>query len=102
MGEIIKKGDQTIIKPGRDIMASMSQEFRDYLKNSLDEVEKEMVIDLTDVKMIDSRGLGSLIAVYNSLNKVGKKLTITNVFPEVYEIFKTMRFDQFFVIEETN
>ena len=96
MSEIQKRGNETIVKPSGDMVASMAQEFRNELRSLVEEGAKELVIDLGGVEMMDSVGIGVLIASHNSLAKVGGKLTVTSVSNEVYGLFKTMRLDQHF------
>ncbi|MBN1850801.1 MAG: STAS domain-containing protein [Deltaproteobacteria bacterium] len=87
------------IKPGKDITASMAEDFRQSLRKFLDQGVVEMTIDLTGVKMIDSVGLGILIATHNSLENVGGSLSITNVSQNIYNLFNTMRLDQHFEVK---
>jgi len=54
MSDIAKDGDQAIVKPGTDVVASMAQGFRNELRSLVEEGLKELVIDLAGVEMIDS------------------------------------------------
>jgi len=94
----MKKAKQKVIKPGKDIVASMVDELRKKLLILIDKGNNDLGIDLTGVEMIDSVGLGVLIATHNSLSRNGGKLTVTNVSEDIYGLFKTMRLDQHFQI----
>ena len=94
MSEIVKQEDQSIIKPGENVVASMAQEFRKELLSLLEGGIKELIIDLTGVTMIDSIGIGVLVAAHNSISKSGGKLAVTNVSENICSLFKTMRLDQ--------
>ena len=59
---------------------------------------EELTLDLKQVKMIDSVGLGVIIAAHNSLRGIGGKLTVKNVSNDIYRLFKTMRLDQHFEV----
>jgi len=100
MIEISKKGNQFIIKPGVDVVASMASEFRSKLRGLIQESPKILVIDLSGVAMVDSVGIGIIIATHNSLNKAGGKLRVTNVADDIYALFTTMRLDHHFTIEK--
>ncbi len=100
MARAMKKAKQNVIKPGKDIVASMVDEFRKKLLILIDKGNNDLGIDLTGVEMIDSVGLGVLIATHNSLRKTGGKLTVTNVSKDIYGLFKTMRLDQHFEIRK--
>ena len=61
MEEAIKQQKQTLIAPGRDIVASYAQELRRNLWSLIEEGVTDVTIDLAGVQMIDSIGLGVLI-----------------------------------------
>ncbi|MFP5212289.1 MAG: STAS domain-containing protein [Acidobacteriota bacterium] len=96
MSEIERRGEQVIVKPGQDLVASMTPEFRKELRVLLDEGCRDLVIDLVDTEMIDSVGLGALIAAYNSLSKKGGKLSVINASANIHGLFKTTRLDKHF------
>lgn len=98
MSEITKDGDQTIVKPGQDVVAAMAEEFRNELKSLVEEGPKELVIDLAGVEMVDSVGIGVLIATHNSMRKSDGKFIVINVSKNIYGLFKTMRLDQHFKV----
>ncbi len=99
MSEILKEGDKVTVKPGKDVVASMANEFRDELHAIIKESPKELAIDLTGVEMVDSVGIGVLIATHNSLNKAGGVLKVTNVAKDIFGLFTTMRLDRHFTVE---
>lgn len=98
MSEIVKDGNQTIVKPGQDLVATMAEEFRNELRSIVEEDPKELVIDLAGVEMVDSVGIGVLIATHNSVSKSDGKVIMTNVSKNIYGLFKTMRLDQHFKV----
>ena len=98
MSEVIKDGERVTVKPGRDVVASMANEFRDELNELIKESPKQLIIDLDGVEMVDSVGIGVLIATYNSLNKVGGDLQVINVIKDIYGLFTTMRLDRHFTV----
>ncbi|GAH73899.1 unnamed protein product, partial [marine sediment metagenome] len=88
-----------IIKPGKDIVASMAEDFRKKLLKLVEKGIKDLTVDLAGAEMMDSVGLGVFIATHNSLKNAGGKLTITNVSEDIYRLFKTMRVDQNFQVK---
>jgi len=100
MSEISKNGDQLVVKPGVDLVASMAKELRSQLHGLVQESPKMLVIDLSGVKMVDSVGIGVIIATHNSLNKSGGELRVTNVADDIFTLFTTMRLDHHFAIEK--
>lgn len=98
MSEIERTGDQATVRPGCDLVASMVPEFREEMRSLLSKTPSEITIDLTGVEMIDSVGLGVLIATHNSISRIGGKLMVTNACENIYGLLKTMRLDKHFRI----
>lgn len=98
MSEVHIDGDNATVSPGRDIVASMVEEFKQELKGLLDQGVVHMTIDLGGVEMMDSMGLGVLIAAHNSLKKKESQLTLTNISEDIRKLLKNMRLDQHFHI----
>ena len=86
------------IKPGKDIVASGAEDFKKKLLKIVKQGIKELTIDLTGVEMVDSVGLGVLIATHNSLEDMGGKLKIKNVPEDIFNLIKAMRLDQHFEV----
>ncbi|MBU1195655.1 MAG: STAS domain-containing protein [Proteobacteria bacterium] len=99
MSEIINQGDQAILKPGMDVVASMADDFKADLLSIINESSGEVVIDLDGVEMVDSVGIGVIIAAHNTLNQAGRKLKVINVTKDVYGLFTTMRLNRRFTVE---
>ena len=98
MSEILRQQDQATITPQSDMVASMAGEFKGELKALLDQGIKDLTIDIGAVEMIDSVGLGVLIAACNSIGRVGGNLTIRNASKDIHSLFKTMRLDRHFKV----
>ena len=99
MSEIVNQNDQTIIRPGIDVVASMAEGFKDELLSIIDESSAEVVIDLAGVEMVDSVGIGVIIAAHNTLNQSERTLKVINVAKDVYGLFTTMRLNRRFTVE---
>ncbi len=98
MSTISQDGTQAIIIPGNDIVASMAKDFREELKHLIDAGVQSMTIDLAGVEMIDSIGMGLLIAAHNSISKYGNKLKLVNSTQDILGLLRTMRLDKHFDI----
>ena len=88
-----------IIKPGPDVVASWTMEFKEELDSLIQESPEELVIDLTDVEIIDSTGIGVIIAAHNLLDKQGGKLKIINTTNDLYGLFRLMRLNNYIEID---
>ncbi|MFO7557336.1 MAG: STAS domain-containing protein [Desulfobacterales bacterium] len=100
MIEISKNGDQFVVKPDVDLVASMANEFRSQLQGLVQKSPKMIVIDLSGVKMVDSVGIGVIIATHNSLKKSDGELRVINVAGDIFKLFNTMRLDHHFTIKK--
>ncbi|WP_300668362.1 STAS domain-containing protein [Desulfoluna sp.] len=101
MSEIIRNERRVTIRPGRDIVASMAGEFRSELNKEIAEELEELTIDLNGVEMVDSVGIGVIIATHNTLDQQGSQLKVINIAEDIYGLFTTMRLDRHFTIEKT-
>jgi anti-anti-sigma factor len=95
---VLQEGDKTVIKPVFDIVATSLPELRDALKLAVNGGAKDVSVDMSHVTMIDSLGLGLIIATHNSLNTTGGKLSVINVSKDVLDLFKNMRLDKHFAV----
>jgi len=89
-----------VVQPGADIVASMAEGFKGSLRKLIQKGIRELTIDLAGVQIVDSIGLGVVIATHNTLAKTGGKLTVINVSDDIYRLFKTMRLDQHFEVRQ--
>lgn len=85
-------------KPEGDITASTAPMIRVDLKNLIAEGIRDLVIDIANTRVIDSSGIGLLVATHNSLLRLNGKLTIKNVSQDLLELLKAFRLDKHFSI----
>ena len=89
-----------VVQPGTDIVASMADDFKKNLLQMVGDGIPELIIDFAGVDVVDSVGLGVVIATHNSLSNRGGSLKVINVSDDIYQLFKTMRLDQHFEVQE--
>ena len=100
MSAIIKDGDKITIKPGVDVVASMAEDFKNELLSAINDSKEDFYIDLDGVEMVDSVGIGIIIAAHNTLSQADRDLKVINVIKDVYGLFTTMRLNRRFTVEE--
>lgn len=98
MFKINQENEKFVVVPENNIVASIVNEFRSEMKKIVEQ-EKPITVDLSNVEMIDSMGLGALIATHNSMQKYDKKLELINISKDLLSLMKTMRLDQHFDIK---
>mgnify|MGYP000509375253 CR=1 FL=1 len=97
MSEIRQEENKTIVKFDKDLVASVVPELKQELKGLLDQ-GNDLAVDLQDINIVDSKGIGLLIATHNSLQENNKALEILNPSEDVFNLFKSMRLDKHFQI----
>src|ERR1035438_6269551 len=95
---IIKEQERTVIRPAGDVVALHVSELRSVLRDTVRAGARDVVLDLSNTEMVDSSGLGLVIGTYNSLEKVGGRLTVIHASRDVLQLFQTMRMNQRFAI----
>ncbi|MGD1093573.1 MAG: STAS domain-containing protein [Bryobacteraceae bacterium] len=95
---ITRENNKAVVWPAGEIVAACIPELRSKMRGIVEEGVRELVVDLTDVHMVDSSGIGLLISAYNSLRKVGGSLAVIHASEDILELFQTMRMHQHFSV----
>lgn len=89
---------------GRVVLGDESSRLRAKLKELLESGKKKLVLDLAEVKYIDSAGLGALVAGFTSAQNQGATMKLANLtkkFDEQLHITKLVTvFEVFGTVEE--
>ena len=72
-------GVTVLVLAGRVTLGEESNKLRTKLKNLLAEGKTRLVLDLADVKYIDSAGLGTLVAGYTTARNHGASMKLANL-----------------------
>ena len=96
--EIRREDGAATLAPHGDIVASSVPELRPALRELVREGVGGVTVDLAETAMIDSTGLGLLIATYNSLMKSKGRFALVNASPEILELLQAMRIHQHFEV----
>jgi len=89
---LIEQNDQQgTVKLTGDLTAVLVPELQAGLKELLNKGASDLVFDLASTAMLDSCGIGLLIAAANSLSRSGGKLRVTNVRPDIFHLLQSMR-----------
>jgi len=96
--EIRREGEKTVLAPRGDIVASSVPSLRPAMRDLVREGVRELVVDLAETSMIDSTGLGLLLAAFNSLRQVGGVFAVVHASDELLELFRSLRIHQHFAV----
>lgn len=94
-----KKGKITVVNiSGKIIGAPDVASINNIFSELIQDDEIDVVVDLAAVEMINSSGLGSLIANMTSIKKKGGNLKFASVSDQVLHVLKITRLDTVFDI----
>ena len=74
-----------------DLTALLIPELQSELKQLLQKGARNLVFDLKNTRMLDSSGMGLLIAAANSVGAMGGKVRVTNVSSDIFRLLQSMR-----------
>jgi len=70
--------------------------FQNIVSGVIESEVKTLYIDMADVQLINSSGLGMLISAVSHLRKSGKRMELMNVPDKVKSLLKITQFDKIF------
>jgi anti-sigma B factor antagonist len=99
MSERVNDGDRVIIRPGKDVVASMADAFRSEMLEAIASSRDEFIIDFSGVELVDSVGIGVIISAHEALQESNRTLRVINVTRDILGLFATMRLNRRFPVE---
>jgi len=91
--------DEALIVLEVPLTLTVAQELRPKLQEAVVQGTAGIVFDLASTSVVDSSGIGLLIATHNTLQKKGGLLRVINASPEIMNLFRAMRLDRHFSVE---
>jgi anti-anti-sigma factor len=74
-----------------DLVASVIADLQLALKSQLQRGVDEVVFDFRAAAMLDSSGIGLLIATSNTLARQNGRISVVNVSPDILQLLQSMR-----------
>jgi anti-sigma B factor antagonist len=91
--EISQQGDSTIFQIIEERFdAKLAPEFRSRIEAMAAELPHRLILDIENVKFMDSSGLGAVMGVYKLLRD--KKICVVNAQKPVLDLLKLTRMDR--------
>jgi anti-sigma B factor antagonist len=81
-------GVTVVTLEGRIVLGEESHSFREKLKSLLVEGKKKIVLNMADIKYIDSSGLGALVAAHYSAKTQSASMRLCNLGGKFYEVLQ--------------
>jgi anti-sigma B factor antagonist len=86
---------------GRIVLGEETSTLREKVKSLLSEGKKDIVLNLSNVTLIDSSGLGALVAAYSSTKSGGASLRLCNLGSKFNELLQITKLYTVFEVSET-
>jgi anti-sigma B factor antagonist len=93
-------GITVVTPPGDDLDASVAADFKEAFAPILTG-RKRLVLDLAQLKFVDSSGLGAILTSYRSSKAAGSDLVLCGMRPAVKSLFELVNADRFCPIVAT-
>ena len=94
-------GVSVVTLDGRIVLGDESNSFREKLKSMLAEGRKRIVLNMADIKYIDSAGLGTLVAAHFSAKTQGASVRICNLGKKFHEVMQITKLLTIFDVYDT-
>ena len=94
-------GVDVLALDGRLELGEATSALRERVKNLLGEGKKNIVLNLSNVTLIDSSGLGALVAAYSSAKSAGASLRLCNLGSRSNELLQTTKLYTVFDVSNT-
>lgn len=95
------KGNGAIIKLGESLSGgSQAMTFQTRLNELVSNGIKKIAVNLEDVKIINSSGLGMIVSAHSTIRKDGASLVIANLPEKVKELIEMTHLDKVLKISE--
>jgi anti-sigma B factor antagonist len=86
---------------GRIVLGEETIALRDKVKGLLGEGKRKIVLDLKNVTMIDSSGLGAMVTAHSSAKSAGATLRLCNLGTRTNELLQMTRLVTVFEVSNT-
>lgn len=93
------EGDRTTLRIGGVLDATTAPNIRRTLDALVAEQRHDITVELSDLRMIDSSGVGVIVSLYKRTRAFGGEVRLSGLRDQPLSIFKLLRLDRVFVLE---
>lgn len=91
-------GNETVLKIEGTLDAVTAPELRSVVDDLVNESRKEVTLDLADLRLIDSSGVGVIVSLFKRVRAHGGQVRITGLRDQPRAIFRLLRLDRVFPV----
>ena len=90
--------NETVLKIEGTLDAVTAPELRSVVDDLVNESRKEVTLDLTALRLIDSSGVGVIVSLFKRVRANGGQVRITGLRDQPRAIFRLLRLDRVFPV----
>jgi anti-sigma B factor antagonist len=90
------RGKETVLRVQGELDALSAPELRPALDRLVSDCREDITVDLSDLRLIDSSGVGALVGLYKRVRASGGTVRFVGVTAQPLVIFKLLRLDMVF------
>lgn len=90
-----------IVRLPQYFLAETVQNFKSVIQASIEQGERDVILDFRATEMVDSSALGAIVAVYKNISLTKRVLVLSSLNDTVRALFELTQLQKIFVIEET-
>jgi anti-sigma B factor antagonist len=95
----IDEENATLLQIRGELDALSASELRPLLDRVVEDGRRDVTVDLSELRLIDSSGIGALVSLYKRVRGGGGTVKFTGVTAQPLVIFKLLRLDVVFELE---
>ena len=92
------EGEVTTLKIEGTLDAVTAPELRPVNEALVNEMRKEVILDLEELRLIDSSGVGVIVSLFKRVRAYGGQVRITGLKDQPRAIFRLLRLDRVFPV----
>jgi len=93
---IVQEEGATVLHVAGELDAISSPELRPVLDRIVEEGKRSVAVNLSELRLIDSSGVGALVSLYKRIRANGGEVRFVGLIGQPLVIFKLLRLDQAF------
>ncbi|MCA1664348.1 MAG: STAS domain-containing protein [Myxococcales bacterium] len=91
-------GDVTVLRISGSLDALSTPEMRPTIDSLVAEKRPKITVDLSDLRLIDSSGVGAIVSLYKRMRALGAKVEVVGLKDQPLAIFRLLRLDRIFTV----
>lgn len=99
---LIQEGERTVLRVRGELDALSCPELRPVLDEMVEQGKLRVTVDLSELRLIDSSGVGAMVSLYKRVRALGGAVRFVGVTAQPLVIFKLLRLDQAFELDRSS